>query len=54
MQSHLLDTEDRILAEASPYDLIWGIGYRVDHVFVSQPPLLTGLNLLSKTLQTVR
>ena len=24
--SHLLDTGDRLLAEASPYDLIWGIG----------------------------
>ena len=32
MQSHLLDTDERLLAEASPYDLIWGIGYRVDHV----------------------
>ena len=32
MQSHFLDTGDRLLAEASPYDLVWGIGYRVDHV----------------------
>ena len=30
MQEHLLGTGDRLLAEASPYDTIWGIGYRVD------------------------
>ena len=29
MQSHILDTGDRLLAEAGSYDLVWGIGYRV-------------------------
>ena len=24
MQAHLLDTGDKLLAEASPYDLVWG------------------------------
>ena len=54
MQSHLLDTGDRLLVEASPYDLIRGIGYSADHVSARQPPLWRGLNLLGKTLQTVR
>ena len=54
MQSYLLDTGDRRLAEASPYDLIWGIEYRADHVSSRQPPLWRGLTLLGKTLQTVR
>ena len=40
--------------EASSYDLIWGIGYSADHVSARQPPLWRGLNLLGKTLQTVR
>ena len=39
VQSHLLGTGDRLLAEASPYDLLCGIGYRVDHVSARQPPL---------------
>ena len=54
MQSHLLDTDDRLLAEASPYDLVWGIGYRADHVSARQPALWRGLNMLGKALQTVR
>ena len=51
MQSHLLDTGDRLLVEASPYDLIRGIGYSIDHVSARQPPLWRGLNFLGKTLQ---
>ena len=54
MQSHLLGTGDRLLAEASPYDLTWGIGYSADHVSARQPTLWRGFNLLGKTLQTVR
>ena len=54
MQSHVLDTGDRLLAEASPYYLMWGIGYRADGVSARQPPPLRGLNWLGKTLQTVR
>ena len=54
MQSHLLDTGDRLLVEASPYHLTWGIGYSADYVSARQPPLWRGLNLLGKTLETVR
>ena len=54
MQLNILDTGDRFLVEASPYDLIRGIGYSIDHVSARQPPLWRGLNFLGKTLQTVR
>ena len=53
MLSHLLGSGDRLLAEGSPYDLIWIIGYRTDNAS-TQPPLWHGLNFLGKTLQTVR
>ena len=48
-QSHLLYTGDRLLAEDSPCDLIWGIGYSSDYVSARQPPLWRAFNFLSKT-----
>ena len=54
MQSHFLDTGDRLLAEAGHHDLIWGIGYSAGHVSARQQPLWRGLHLLGKTMQTVR
>ena len=54
MRQHRLGTGDRLLAEASPYDTIWGIGYRADHKNALCPPAWRGLNLLGKALQIVR
>ena len=54
MQQHLLGTGNRLLAEASPYDTIWGIGYRANHANATHPSKWRGLNLLGKTLQLVR
>ena len=51
MLSHLMDTGDRLLAEGSPYDLIWRIGCMADNVSAGQPPLWLGLNLPGSTLQ---
>ena len=48
--NHLLDTGDKILAEASPYGLMWGIGCRADAIPARQPPLWRGLHLSVKTL----
>lgn len=31
MRDFLLDTGDKILVEASPYDTIWGIGMKEDN-----------------------
>ena len=54
MRTHFLDTGNKLLAEASPYDLIWGIGYRADAIPARQPPLWRGLNFLGEALQNVR
>lgn len=45
-QQHLLGTGARLLAEASPYCTICGIGYRADHENDRCPPAWRGLNLL--------
>ena len=54
MQRHLLVTGNRLLAEGSPYDTIWGVGYRADHENANCPPTWRGLNLLGKALHIVR
>lgn len=48
----LFGTEDAILAEASPYDCIWGIGLREYDACLGKP--WRGMNLLGKCLQNVR
>ena len=35
----LIGTGDKILAEASPHDLIWGIGFRAEDMRAFRPPL---------------
>ena len=50
----LLDTGDKIIVEASPYDKIWGIGLEEsDHRALDQSQWL-GKNLLGKCLMRVR
>ena len=53
MRKHLLCTGDRLIAEASPFVTIWGIGYRAGHENANRPPSWHGLNLLGKALQIV-
>lgn len=50
----LLATGDTIIAEASPYDLIWGIGYTEDHPNAWDQSKWRGQNLLGKVLMRVR
>ena len=50
----LLDTEDAILAEASPKDRIWGIGMEADEAATTDPKEWPGKNLLGKVLMEVR
>jgi ribA/ribD-fused uncharacterized protein len=50
----LLDTEDKILAEASPYDKIWGIGFAEDDPRAKYQSQWQGKNLLGKVLMRVR
>ena len=50
----LLHTGERRLAEASPYDNIWGIGLRASDYRASSPHTWHGSNLLGQTLEHVR
>lgn len=50
----LLQTNNRILVEASPHDKIWGIGLTVNSTGVSHPQNWRGLNLLGFALMEVR
>ena len=54
LQTFLLNTKDRILVEASPVDVIWGIGLAANDEKVKNPNLWNGLNLLGFTLMEVR
>jgi ribA/ribD-fused uncharacterized protein len=50
----LLETKKAIIAEASPYDLIWGIGYDEHHPNAQDPTRWKGQNLLGNVLMDVR
>jgi ribA/ribD-fused uncharacterized protein len=54
LQEYLLKTGDCALAEASPVDNIWGIGFEAADARAKDPTLWTGLNLLGFTLMQVR
>jgi ribA/ribD-fused uncharacterized protein len=50
----LLDTAPNVLAEASPYDTLWGIGLRINNSKVQNPNEWRGTNILGTSLMTVR
>lgn len=50
----LLNTNDRILVEASPVDPIWGIGMASEHKDINNPEKWDGLNLLGFALMEIR
>ena len=54
LRAFLLSTGDKILAEASPYDTIWGIGMAEDAPTICDPRTWRGLNLLGFALMQVR
>lgn len=54
IQQILLDSGNALLAEASPYDRIWGIGRSADDPKAKYPELWKGENLLGKALMRVR
>lgn len=54
LREFLLNTGDRVIVEASPYDRIWGIGMAATNPHAEQPAHWRGLNLLGFALMAVR
>lgn len=54
LMEFLLQTKNKVLVEASPYDRIWGIGMSVDNKNINNPLLWKGQNLLGFALMEVR
>lgn len=54
LKEFLLNTNDRVIVEASPVDAIWGIGMASDHEDCNNPKKWKGLNLLGFALMEVR
>jgi ribA/ribD-fused uncharacterized protein len=54
LRRYLLETGDGVLAEASPVDDIWGIGFAAGNPFARDPQRWTGLNLLGFALMDAR
>jgi len=54
LKSQLLFTHKSLIAEASPYDKVWGIGMLQGHNDANDPTKWKGQNLLGKALMEVR
>lgn len=54
LKAYLLNTNNRILVEASPVDKVWGVGLAKDNDKIANPTTWQGLNLLGFALMTVR
>lgn len=54
LRDYLIETKNRVIAEASPYDNIWGIKMSTDNPKVENPIAWKGQNLLGFALMEVR
>lgn len=54
LRKQIVKSGDRVLAEASPFDKIWGIGLRDNHPDAENPEKWRGKNLLGKVLMEIR
>jgi ribA/ribD-fused uncharacterized protein len=54
LRKYLMTTGEKILVEASPFDLIWGIGFTENDPRATKPEQWKGLNLLGFALMHVR
>jgi len=54
LKKYLLQTEEKIIVEASPADAIWGIGMATDNPQINNPKNWKGENLLGYALMEVR
>ena len=54
LRRYLIETEERVLAEASPHDSVWGIGLSATDVRAPDPFQWEGQNLLGFAVMRVR
>jgi ribA/ribD-fused uncharacterized protein len=54
LKAYLLSTDPLLLVEASPYDVVWGIGMAAGDARARQPALWQGQNKLGYALMAVR
>ncbi len=54
LAQRLINTDQKIIVEASPYDLVWGAGYASDSEEMLNPEKWPGQNLLGQVLMSVR
>ena len=54
LKAKLLSTGNKVLAEASPYDKVWGVGFMAGDPLILNEANWTGRNLLGKSLMEVR
>lgn len=54
LAEYLVNTGDRVLVEASPVDIVWGIGLAADSKSIDDIDAWRGLNLLGFALMEVR
>ena len=54
LKDYLLNTKEKILVEASPYDKVWGIGMKEDSPGIANINNWQGLNLLGFALMETR
>lgn len=54
LKKQLIETGDRIIVEASPYDRIYGVGLKEDDPKILDEKNWKGLNLLGEALMIVR
>jgi hypothetical protein len=54
LKEFLLSTGDEVIAEASPYDTIWGIGLKADDPLAQNEETWKGKNYLGKAIMAVR
>lgn len=54
LRRRLLESGERVIAEASASDRVWGIGLRADDPAATRPGAWRGENLLGKALMEVR
>ena len=54
LRKYLINTQAKIIVEASPVDAVWGIGMAQDHKSIMNPEAWRGENLLGFAIMEVR